>query len=74
MVVDFMGVMRKCAHCKSADGTVEWSDDYDMYACDNCLQNFTEDAYERYCADFHDGGSTKFNSLLDDQILARRMK
>lgn len=74
MAIDFMGVMRKCAHCKSTDSTVEWSDAHDMYACNNCLQNFAEDAFERYCADFRDGGSTKFNSPLDDQILARRMK
>jgi len=26
--------------------------------CDNCEQNATEDAYERMCEDFHEGGST----------------
>jgi hypothetical protein len=42
--------------------------------CDNCAQNAAEAAYERHCEDFHDGGSTKFNSLLDQQIEARKLK
>lgn len=49
-------------------------------ACDaptankDCEQNRAEAAWERHCEDFHDGGCTRFNSLLDQQAAARRLK
>lgn len=42
--------------------------------CDDCVQNRAEIAWERHCEDFHDGGSTCFVSLLDQQNAARRLK
>lgn len=42
--------------------------------CKDCEQNRAERAYERHCEDFHDGGCTRFNSLLDDQVAALRYK
>ena len=38
MTVDFMGLMRKCAHCHSPDDTVCWSDELDCYVCDECYE------------------------------------
>lgn len=37
MAIDFMGVMRKCAKCRSPDETVCWSKQFYMYVCDDCL-------------------------------------
>lgn len=42
--------------------------------CHSCADNAAEDAYERFCADFHDGGNTSFKSLQQQQIEARRLK
>jgi hypothetical protein len=42
--------------------------------CHSCADNAAEAAYERHCEDFHDGGCTRFVSLLDQQIAARRLK
>lgn len=49
-------------------------EDDDFY-CDDCEQNRNERAYERYCEDFHDGGSTRFVTLEQQQMAdARRLK
>jgi hypothetical protein len=53
-------------------GAVE--DEYGEFVCAECDQSAAESAYEHYCEDFHDGGSTRFNSLLDQQIEARKLK
>lgn len=37
MSVDFMGVLRKCAKCKSKDDTVDWSNAFSCYICDECF-------------------------------------
>ena len=42
--------------------------------CHSCADNAAEAAYERHCEDFHDGGSTQFKSLQQQQIEARRLK
>lgn len=42
--------------------------------CDSCLTNRAELAWERHCEAFHDGGSTQFKSLLQQQIEARKLK
>ena len=42
--------------------------------CEDCEQNAAEAAYEQLCADFHDGGSTRFVTLQEQQIAARRLK
>ena len=49
-------------------------DEYGEYICEDCEQNAAEAAYERHCEDFHDGGCTRFNSLRDQQIEARKLK
>lgn len=63
-----------CDRCDSPmhPGAVE--DEYGEFVCRSCDQNQAEAAYERYCEDFHDGGCTRFNSLLDQQIEARKLK
>lgn len=43
-------------------------------SADNENQNRAERAYERQCEDFHDGGSTAFRSLRDQQIEALKLK
>lgn len=42
--------------------------------CAECRDNEAEAAYEQLCADYHDGGSTRFLSLVDIQADARRLK
>lgn len=60
-----------CTNCEKL--APDASDDGDEL-CENCIQNRAERAYERYCEDFHDGGSTRFNSLRDQQIAAMKLK
>ena len=48
--------------------------EYGEFICDECQQNKAEAAYERHCEDFHDGGCTRFNTLEQQQIEARRLK
>lgn len=64
--------MNKCDTCGAP--TVSGENDYGEFICDDCEQNAAETAYERYCEDFHDGGSTRFRSLLDQQIEAMKLK
>jgi hypothetical protein len=45
MAVDFMGVKRICAKCKSPDETVAWSSVFACYICDSCYTD-TCDALE----------------------------
>lgn len=42
MAVDFMGVLRKCAKCKSIDETVQWSKTCDCYICDECYTDWMD--------------------------------
>jgi hypothetical protein len=64
--------MTRCDKCDGVTANLE--NDYGEFICDDCAQNAAEAAYERHCEDFHDGGCTRFNSLLDQQIEARRLK
>jgi len=41
---------------------------------DNYRNNEAQAAWERHCEDFHDGGSTRFTSLRDQQIEAMKLK
>lgn len=65
-------------HCERCECFVAASkvseNDYGEFVCDDCEQNAAEAAYERFCADFHDGGNTSFKSLQQQQIEARRLK
>ena len=61
-----------CERCDVVTASPE--NEYGEFMCDNCEQNAAESAYERYCEDFHDGGSTRFNSLRDQQIKAKKLK
>jgi len=61
-----------CDICDGATSNVE--NDYGEHVCDNCEQNAAERAYEQFCEDFHDGGSTRFISLAEQQSAARRLK
>jgi hypothetical protein len=64
--------MALCERCDC--GTPNAENEYGEFICDNCEQNAAEAAYERHCEDFHDGGCTRFNSLQQQQIEARRLK
>jgi hypothetical protein len=64
-----IGVCEKCEV-----PTTNPEDDYGEIICDNCARNHAEAAWERLCEDFHDGGCTRFNSLRDQQIEARKLK
>jgi hypothetical protein len=61
-----------CEKCGSPTENAE--DDYGEFTCDDCVQDREETAYERHCEDFHDGASTRFVSLIEQQIRARRLK
>lgn len=61
-----------CEKCEAP--TTNPENEYGEFICESCEQNAAEDAYERYCEDFHDGGSTQFRSLLDQQIEAMKLK
>lgn len=62
-------------HCdKCGTLTTQPEDDYGEFICVDCLQNAEEAAWERHCEDFHDGGSTRFNSYQQQQEAARRLK
>ena len=62
-------------HCdKCGDLTTQPEDDYGEFICTDCLQDAAEAAYERHCEAFHDGGSTRFITLQQQQIDARRFK
>lgn len=61
--------MALCERCDCATTSPE-----NEYGEFNCEQNAAEAAYERYCEDFHDGGSTRFISLEQQQAEARRLK
>lgn len=62
-------------YCDQCDcETINPENDYGEFICEGCEQNAAEAAYERHCEDFHDGGCTRFNSLQQQQIEARRLK
>ena len=42
MGTDFMGAMRVCAHCRSNDDTVGWSDYLYFYVCDSCYTDIMD--------------------------------
>jgi hypothetical protein len=48
--------------------------EYGEFICEDCEQNAAEAAWERHCEDFHDGGSTRFISLEQQQAEARKLK
>lgn len=64
--------MTLCECCETP--TKLYVDEIDAYLCDNCAQNLAEAAWERYVEDFHDGGSTRFKSLEQQQAEARKLK
>jgi hypothetical protein len=61
-----------CDKCGAATANPE--NDYGEFICEDCEQNAAEAAYERFCADFHDGGNTSFISLQQQQINALKFK
>jgi hypothetical protein len=63
----------RCARCGcETKGEVAWVDGAEW--CHPCADNAAEAAWERHCEDFHDGGCTRFNTLTDQQIEARKLK
>lgn len=66
------------SHCDRCECFVAASkvseNEYGEFICEDCEQNAAEAAYERFCSDFHDGGSTRFISLQQQQEAARRLK
>ena len=64
--------MALCDRCGSSTTSPE--NEYGDFICEDCEQNAAEAAWERLCADFHDGGSTRFVTLQELQIAARRLK
>lgn len=66
------GACEKCG-CE-LKGEAAYIDATDEVWCHSCADNAAEAAWERHCEDFHDGGCTRFNSLLDQQNEARKLK
>jgi len=44
------------------------------FICQSCVDNANEAAYERHIESFHDGGATKWRSLAEMQMEARKLK
>ncbi len=67
--------MSHCERCETFVAAAKVSEnEYGEYICEDCEQNAAESAYERLCEDFHDGGSTRFVTLEQQQADARRFK
>lgn len=61
--------------CDKCDApTTHDENDYGEIICADCEQNAAEAAYERHCEAFHDGSSTQFVSLQQQQIAAMKLK
>lgn len=67
-----MSVLFSCDECGAMTANPE--NDYCEHICDDCLQSAAERDWERLTEDFHDGGSTRFISLQDQQIAAMKFK
>lgn len=65
-------ITNACDRC--GRGTTNAEDECGDFTCDSCLDDRAEAAWERLCEDFHDGGSTQFKSLLEQQAEAWRLK
>lgn len=63
-----------CVTCERCGCTAPDAADDGDSLCGDCASDRAEAAYERHCEDFHDGGSTGWVSLLDQQIIAQRFK
>lgn len=64
-----------CEKCECPlHGEAAYIDATDEVWCHSCADNAAEAAYERFCEDFHDGGSTRLRSLQDQQIEAMKFK
>lgn len=64
-------------HHVTFNGTVPQIEDVTeeiVSAAENERDNRAEQAWERHCEAFHDGGSTQFKSLQQQQIEAMRLK
>jgi hypothetical protein len=61
-----------CDECNHPSHIAE--NEYGEFICEDCIQNKAEAAWERHCEDFHDGGSTRFINLEQQQEAARRFK
>lgn len=61
-----------CNRC--VELTIAPEDDYGEFICMSCRENEAEAAYERQCEAYHDGGSTQFRSLQQQQIDAMKFK
>lgn len=70
----FRGPSKNILCEKCDEHCFEPEDDYGEFICKECRSNMEEAAYIRDQEDFHDGGSTRFKSLLDQQIEARKLK
>ncbi len=64
--------MALCERCRTA--TENRENGFGELICDGCMANDAEAAYERFCEDFHDGGSTRFVTLEQQMADARRLK
>lgn len=72
-----MTTSNRCTECER-QGVVIFTanpeNEYGEFICVDCEQNRAEAAWERHCEDFHDGGSTRFITLQQQQESARRLK
>lgn len=64
----------KCDRCDKPMHLGAVEDAYGEFVCAECDANASEAAYERHCEAYHDGGSTQFKSLLQQQIDAQKLK
>jgi len=64
--------MEACQRCSRPCNLPE--NDYGEFICQSCVDNENEMAYERHIASFHDGGSSAWKSLQQQQIEAMKFK
>jgi DNA-directed RNA polymerase subunit RPC12/RpoP len=63
-----------CGKLFKGDYTDQELEAADEVICPDCEMNRAENAWERHCEDFHDGGCTRFNSLEEQMAAARKLK
>lgn len=76
-MTDLRHAMHMCERCHRRT-ELSYVDDLAEYLCDECLDNHrtsaAETAWEHFVEAFHDGGSTRFKTLADQQAEVKKFK
>jgi transcription initiation factor TFIIIB Brf1 subunit/transcription initiation factor TFIIB len=64
--------MMVCEKCEGPCTNPE--DEFGEFVCTQCVENAAEAAYDRHMESFHDGGSTAWKTLQEQQAEAWKLK